>query len=246
VWEMNLLNCCYFNTLNTDDNGNYNETDANDGTESYASRIWAFVWPSTPTAKQMLVEWRAELRKQKRELRSARFKVTRVNAKTQSEYNAAVKKSDKRMLESLEQTLALQRKTKSRLIEGEVKIDAMFTQLRRQDAMIRIQQTFTASTEVFKMLNDMATVDELKELSVSMSASMMKAGLVEQLIETVDIDDDKDVEREANKYLEGVKNEMAEKLKAAEVADESLEREFNALGVESLEQRVAALQMERA
>ena len=240
---MNLSLCSTCTCSQSDDNG----VD-DDSADSFATKLLDLLWWNRPlTAEQMVRGWRRELRGRRRQLVRGEWEISKRLAQVNSELAAAIKKKDQRSIEAVRVSLVQHQREFNKLIVAKTRIDSLDSQLRQQAALVRVRKSFAVSAEVFGLLNDMSGVGELREMAASMSAEMLKAGLVDDLVSTALSDTDDKVSNEADAYLNALTAEqVGEQLKRAPVFDADLEAEYEALNVTGLQNRLNALKMERA
>lgn len=157
-----------------------------DGDGDESSWTWkSLLWTPQLTAQQLVRKWQREIMAQKRLLDRAVREITRREISIKNEITKARKEKKESQIAVHESSLKQHEKAKKRTIESISRLTSFSMEIRRQAASARISKAFMASAEILSLLNGMVKVPELKEMADQMSQSMLKAGLIDEVLDEV-------------------------------------------------------------
>lgn len=225
----------------SDDDDNNNNTSG----ESYLTRLSRLIWTPALTATEQLSEWRTQVRRERRTTDRAVREVTRRQVSVKNQILAAERTNKQNQLEPLKKELEGLEKAKSRIVVAFTKLGNLDMELRRQTAQARLYKSLSHSVEVMSLLSGMMKIPELRDLTRQMSQSMLKANLIDDVIdEALEGEEDKTdtskaasaTERLAEEHIESVIKDIYSGVANAPVEDGpigedvELENEFRNLG----------------
>ncbi|KAI8145469.1 Snf7-domain-containing protein [Fennellomyces sp. T-0311] len=126
-------------------------------------------------------------------------------AKVKKSIKQAAKKGDTKICKILAKELIRSQRHKNRLYTSKAQLNSIVMQLEHQLATIKVAGTLQKSGEVMKLVNTLVRMPELSQTMQQMSMEMMKAGLMEEMIDdTMEMMDDEDLEEEADEEVNNV------------------------------------------
>jgi charged multivesicular body protein 3 len=130
-------------------------------------------------------------------------------AKVKKSLKEAAKRGDKTVCTMLAKEIVHSRKTKDRLITSKAQLNSIAMQLQHQVAQVKIAGSLKKSTDIMKMVNRLVRLPEISKDMQEMSREMMKAGIIEEMMnDTLDFVDEPEIEEEAEEEVNKVLFEL--------------------------------------
>ena len=119
----------------------------------------------------------------------------------------AAKKGDRDVCKILAKEVVRARKACGKLHTSKAHLNSVSLQLKNQLATIRVAGSVSKSTEVMQAMQSLVKVPEVAATMRELSKEMMKAGIIEEMMdETMEsIEDSEDMEEEADEEVDKVK-----------------------------------------
>lgn len=167
-----------------------------------------------PTPEEMVKKWRQNIRSQERQLERQIRSIEVEEAKVKKTLKtAATKKNDLVVCKTLAKELLRSRKAKDRLYSSKAQLNSVSMQLSQQMATMKVAGSLQKSTDIMKMVNTLVKLPEISKVMMEMQQEMMKAGIIEEMIEdTLEGLDEPDLEEEAEEEVEKVLFEITDGL----------------------------------
>lgn len=166
-----------------------------------------------PTPEELVRKWRQSIRTQERTLDRQIRSIEMEEGKVKKALKQAANKGDKRACQHLAKELLHSRKHKDRLHTSKAQLNSIAMQMQNQLATIKVAGSLQKSTAVIKTVNQLVKLPEISVAMQEMSAEMMKAGIMEEMIEdTLEGMDEDDIEEEADEEVNKVLFEVTEGL----------------------------------
>ncbi|XP_041476613.1 charged multivesicular body protein 3-like [Lytechinus variegatus] len=147
--------------------------------------------------KEQVREWSAALRKEGRLLDRQIRTISTAEAKVQRSIKEAAKKNQLDVCKILAKELIQSRKAKNRIYTSKAHLNSVDMQMKNQLATLRISGAMQKSTEVMKVMQSLVKVPEIQATMMDLSKEMMKAGIIEEMMEDTFESLDDDIEEEA-------------------------------------------------
>ncbi|XP_055644306.1 charged multivesicular body protein 3 isoform X2 [Toxorhynchites rutilus septentrionalis] len=185
------------------------------------------------------MEWSSKLRKESYALDRQIRSIQREEEKLKRSLREAAKKNDKEVCTILAKEMIRSRKAVNKIYTSKAHINSVQLQMKNQMATIRVAGSLAKSTEVMQAMQALVKLPEVAASMREMSKEMMKAGIIEEMIdETMEsLEDVEEMEEEAQKEIDKVLWEItAGKLgeaPAAPMATPATEGEGEASGVDA-------------
>jgi len=159
--------------------------------------------------KEQVREWSRKMRQEMRSLDRQILSIQREQEKVKRQIKDAAKKNDKDVCRILAKELVQSRKAVSKLYASKAQINSVILNMNHQVATVRLAGSLQKSAEVMQSMNRLIRVPEVAATMRELSKEMMKAGIIEEMLEdtmeSMEPDDmEEDVEREVEKVLNEV------------------------------------------
>jgi len=164
----------------------------------------------TPEPKEQVSEWCKKLRKESNQIDRQINGIRREEAKVTKSLKDAAKKGDKDVCKILAKEVVHSRKTVNKLYCAKANINSIQMQMKGQLATVKVAGSLSKSTEVMKTMQQLVKLPEIQKTMMEMSREMMKAGIIEEMMEDTmeSITDADDMEEEANEEIDKVLYEL--------------------------------------
>ena len=213
-----------------------------------------------PDPKEQVKEWTRKLRKERNGLDRQIRQIQRGEAQAVNSIKQAAKKNDPASAKILAREVVNARKAVSRIHTTKANISSVEMQMQAQASQLRVAGCLQRSTDVMKSMQRLVRIPEIQQTMQDMSKEMMKAGIIEEMMEdTMEALDDpeeleEDVQKEVDRVLQeitlGVKNDLSKAPRAPEASvelpelpdkeEEEEEKEVEE-DMEEMQSRLAAL-----
>ncbi|CAD6898786.1 unnamed protein product [Tilletia caries] len=175
-----------------------------------------------PTQEERVKTVQSQLRSEQRHLDRELRQLDAASAKAKGEVKRLAKKGDVKSAKILAREIVRTNKQKERLTLSKARLGSIGMQLQHQMAMYKVTGSMQKSTEVMKLSNQLVKLPEMTKVMREMSAEMMKAGIMEEMMDdTLDSgvlgEDEEELEEEAQGEVDKVLYELTDgKLGAAQ------------------------------
>ncbi|XP_062507821.1 charged multivesicular body protein 3-like [Corticium candelabrum] len=133
--------------------------------------------------KEMVREWRSSLRKEQRVIDRQIRSIQNEENKVKRSLRDAAKKGDNDVCRILAKELVQSRKAVSKLYASKAQMNSVMMSMQTQLSTIRMTGSLQKSTEVMRSMNSLMRVPEIQETMRELSQEMMKAGIMEEMME---------------------------------------------------------------
>jgi len=133
--------------------------------------------------KEQVQEWSRKLRKEGNQLERQINAIRREEAKVQRSLKEAAKKGDRDVCVILAKEIVQSRKAVNKIYTAKANINSVQLQMKNQLATIRIAGAMQSSAEVMAMMQQLVKLPEIQKTMMEMSREMMKAGIIEEMLE---------------------------------------------------------------
>ncbi|CAE7755132.1 chmp3 [Symbiodinium pilosum] len=158
------------------------------------------------SAKEMVREWQRNLRAEARGLDRSIRKIEQEEDKIRKDIQTMAKQGgDPKSIQMLAKSLVRSNKAKDRLYTSRSIMQSAVAELETTAATMRLSDSMSKSAEVMKQMNSLVKIPEMEESISSMKREMMRAGLIDELIdEGMEEMDGPDLEVEAEAEVDKV------------------------------------------
>jgi len=202
--------------------------------------------------KDQVNEWCKQLRKEDRKLQRQVTAIQREEQKVTRSLKQAAKKGDKDVCKILAKEIVNSRKSVNKIYAAKANLNSVQMQMKQQLAMVKVAGALASSADVMKAMQQLIKLPEIQKTMMEMSREMMKAGILEEMLEDTmeGLEDDEELEEEAQSEVDKVLFELtAGKLGEAPdavtatlpVPSTEKEEEEEAGNLEEMQERLEAL-----
>ena len=194
--------------------------------------------PKTP--EEIAKQWRRDLTREGRRTDSQILKIKQEEKKIVIEMKKAAKMGDQFALKTLAKNVLHSRKAVKQLMTAKAQMNSVSMQLQHQMATIKMMGVMNKSTEIMAGMNQLVNIVEVRETMMTMSKEMMKAGLIEEMMDETIEDalgdvEEEELDEEVDKVIADV---MTDKLKGTRVTGSRLPQKQAATEDEVAEEEV--------
>ncbi|KAL4560855.1 hypothetical protein LXL04_033010 [Taraxacum kok-saghyz] len=174
-----------------------------------------------PNPQHLLRDWQRRLRQECRNIDRQIRDIQREEKIVQKAIREAAKRNDMNSARSLAMEIVRSKKTVNRLYENKAQLNSISMHLGESVAIARTVGHLSKSAEVMKIVNDLMKAPEMAVTMQEFSKEMIKAGVIEQMVNDVvdsaldsDVMED-EIEEEVDKVLTSIAGETAVQLPEA-------------------------------
>lgn len=147
------------------------------------------------TAKQQTRQWTRKMKGEVRGIEREIQKIEREEEKVKREVKLAAKQGNIKGAQLLAKELVRSRKAKDRMFTTRTQLNSVQMELANQIATMKLADNLKMSTSVMKHMNALVKLPEMKTTMRELQKEMMKAGLIDDMVEdTFEMMDDPDTE----------------------------------------------------
>nr|XP_042896997.1 charged multivesicular body protein 3 isoform X2 [Parasteatoda tepidariorum] len=155
---------------------------------------------------QKVKQWTSTLRKETYQLERQIRGIQREEEKVKRSLKEAAKKGDADVCKILAKEVIRARKSINRIHTSKAQINSVMMSMNHQLATLRVAGSIEKSTEVMKSMQNLLKLPEISKTMQEMSKEMMKAGIIEEMMEDTfeGLDDSEEIEEEAQEEIDKV------------------------------------------
>merc|ERR1711910_20266 len=164
----------------------------------------------SPDPKDQVTEWNKKLRKEGNQIERQINSIKREEAKVTKSLKDAAKKGDKDVCLVLAKEVVHARKTVNKLYCAKANINSVQMQMKGQLATIKVAGSLQKSAEVMKTMQQLVRLPEIQKTMMDMSREMMKAGIIEEMLEDTmeTVTESDEMEEEAQEEVDKILFEL--------------------------------------
>lgn len=162
--------------------------------------------------KELVTEWTRKIRKESNQLDRQIRKIQREEEKVKLSLKQAAAKGDRDTCVILAKEIVQARKAVCRIHTSKAHMNSIQLQMKNQLATLRVAGSLQKSTEVMQAMQSLVRYSELADVMRNMSKEMMKAGIIEEMLDETfeSIEDTEEMEEEAQSEVDKVLFEITE------------------------------------
>ncbi|KAJ3022252.1 Charged multivesicular body protein 3 [Thoreauomyces humboldtii] len=123
----------------------------------------------------------------------------------------AAKRNDAVSCKILAKEIVHSRKARDRLSVSKAQLSSLTMNMQQQLATMKIAGSLQKSTQIMKLVNNLVKLPEISATMQEMSQEMMKAGIIQEMMEdTMEMDDEDEIEEEAEEEVNKVLFELTD------------------------------------
>ncbi|EDO34240.1 predicted protein, partial [Nematostella vectensis] len=135
------------------------------------------------TPKEQVREWCATVRKENRQLDRQIRAIQNEEMKVKRSIKDAAKRGDKDVCNILAKEIIQSRKAVNKMYSSKAQLNSVEMQMKNQLATLRMAGAMEKSTEVMSMMQKLVKLPEIRQTMMELSKEMMKAGIIEEMVE---------------------------------------------------------------
>jgi len=165
-----------------------------------------------PTPEEKVRAWQQKLKSESRALDREIRQLDQAQAKARQSLKQLAQKGDVKSAKILAKEVVRSNKQKDRLYVSKARLGSIGVQLSNQLAMMKVTGSLHKSTEIMKLSNQLVKLPQISAVMREMSMEMMKAGIMEEMMDETlqSVDDDEELEEEADEEVEKVLFELTD------------------------------------
>ncbi|CAN7940343.1 unnamed protein product [Ixodes hexagonus] len=156
--------------------------------------------------KEQVREWTSKLRKEGYQLDRQIRAIQRQEEGVKKSLKEAAKKNDKEVCLILAKEVLRARKAVNRIHASKAQLNSVVMSMNHQLATLRLAGSLQRSTEVMKSMQQLIKIPEVAQTMRDLSKEMMRAGIIEEMLEDTmeGLDDQEELEEEAQEEVDKV------------------------------------------
>ncbi|XP_036728762.1 charged multivesicular body protein 3 [Balaenoptera musculus] len=156
--------------------------------------------------KELVNEWSLKIRKEMRVVDRQIRDIQREEEKVKRSVKDAAKKGQKDVCVVLAKEMIRSRKTVSKLYASKAHMNSVLMGMKNQLAVLRVAGSLQKSTEVMKAMQSLVKIPEIQATMRDLSKEMMKAGIIEEMLEDTfeSMDDQEEMEEAAEMEIDKI------------------------------------------
>ncbi|XP_032091064.1 charged multivesicular body protein 3 isoform X4 [Thamnophis elegans] len=151
-------------------------------------------------------EWSLKIRKEMRVIDRQIRDIQREEEKVKRSIKDAAKKGQKDVCIILAKEMIRSRKAVSKLYASRAHMNSVLMGMKNQLAVLRVAGSLQKSTEVMKAMQNLVKIPEIQSTMRELSKEMMKAGIIEEMLEDTfeSMEDQEEMEEEAELEIDKI------------------------------------------
>jgi len=160
--------------------------------------------------KEQVQEWTKKIRKEGYNIDRQINGIKREELKVTRSLKAAAKKGDKDVCMILAKEVVHARKSISKLYTAKANLNSIQLQMKGQLATIKVTGALQTSTEVMQSMQALVRLPEIQKTMQELSREMMKAGILEEMVEDTmeGLEGEEEVEEAAQEEIDKILLEL--------------------------------------
>ncbi|KAL9851399.1 charged multivesicular body protein 3 isoform 6-T7 [Geothlypis trichas] len=151
-------------------------------------------------------EWSLKIRKEMRVIDRQIRDIQREEEKVKRSIKDAAKKNQRDVCVILAKELVRSRRAVSKLYASKAHMNSVLMGMKNQLAVLRVAGSLQKSTEVMKAMQNLVKIPEIQATMRDLSKEMMKAGIIEEMLEDTfeGLEDQEEMEEEAEAEIDKI------------------------------------------
>eukprot|EP00397_Hematodinium_sp_SG-2012_P030061 GEMP01031811.1.p1 GENE.GEMP01031811.1~~GEMP01031811.1.p1 ORF type:complete len:220 (+),score=54.60 GEMP01031811.1:102-761(+) len=161
-------------------------------------------------AKQQIRQWTRKMKGEVRGIEREVQKIEREEEKVKREIKAAAKQGNMKGAKLLAKEIVRSQKAKQRMYTTRAQLNSVQMELTNQVATMKLADSLKSSTDVMKHMSQLVNVPELRDTMRDLQKEMMKAGLVDEMVQdSLELMDDADMEEATEEEISKLLTDLA-------------------------------------
>ncbi|KAM4625409.1 charged multivesicular body protein 3 [Polymixia lowei] len=156
--------------------------------------------------KDLINEWSGKIRKEMRTIDRQIRDIRREEEKVKRSIKDAAKKGQRDVCIILAKELIQSRRAISKLYASKAQMNSVLLSMKNQLSVLRVAGALQKSTEVMKAMQSLVKIPEIQATMRDLSKEMMKAGIIEEMLEDTfeSMEDGEDMEEAAEEEVDKI------------------------------------------
>ncbi|XP_041828722.1 charged multivesicular body protein 3 [Melanotaenia boesemani] len=156
--------------------------------------------------KDLINEWSQKIRKEMRVIDRQIRDIQREQEKVKRSIKDAAKKGQKDVCVILAKEMIQSKRAVSKLYASKAQMNSVLLGMKNQLALLRVAGAMQKSTEVMKAMQSLVKIPEIQATMRELSKEMMKAGIIEEMMEDTfeSMEDGEEMEEEAEEEVDKI------------------------------------------
>ncbi|KAJ7908307.1 vacuolar sorting protein Vps24 [Mycena leptocephala] len=165
-----------------------------------------------PTPEEKVRQWQLKLRTESRHLEREMRQLDAATKQARASVKQHAARGDVKSARILAREVVRSDKQKDRLSVSKARLGSIGTQLAQQMAMIKVTGSLQKSTEIMKLSNSLIKLPQISQTMREMSMEIQsQAGIMEEMLnDTLDMEEDEELEDEADAEVDKVLAELTD------------------------------------
>jgi len=162
-----------------------------------------------PDPKEQVKKWKQQMRHEQRVVDRQIRGIQREEAKVKMSVKASAKRGDMANAKLLAKELVRSKKAVNRMHASKATMNSVVMQMENQLAQVKMTGHMAKSSQVMAHMNRLVKVSDITQTMQAMQQEMMKAGVIEEMVDdAMEALDDDDAEDAADEEVEKVLEEL--------------------------------------
>ncbi|XP_076014619.1 charged multivesicular body protein 3 [Genypterus blacodes] len=156
--------------------------------------------------KDLINEWSSKIRKEMRMIDRQIRDIQREQEKVKRSIKDAAKKGQKDVCVVLAKELVQSKRAVAKLYTSKAQMNSVLLSMKNQLSVLRVAGALQKSTEVMKAMQNLVKIPEIQATMRDLSKEMMKAGIIEDMLEDTfeSMEDGEDMEEAAEAEIDKI------------------------------------------
>ncbi|PWA16406.1 charged multivesicular body protein 3 [Gambusia affinis] len=156
--------------------------------------------------KELINEWSQKIRKEMRVIDRQIRDIQREEEKVKRSIKDAAKKGQKDVCVILAKEMIQSKRAVTKLYASKAQMNSVLLSMKNQLAVIRVAGALQKSTEVMKAMQNLVKIPEIQATMMELSKEMMKAGIIEEMLEDTfeSMEDGEEMEEAAEEEVDKI------------------------------------------
>ncbi|XDV43611.1 hypothetical protein PO909_012059 [Leuciscus waleckii] len=156
--------------------------------------------------KDLINEWSLKIRKEMRVIDRQIRDIQREEEKVKRSIKDAAKKGQKDVCIVLAKEMIHSKKAVNKLYASKAQMNSVLLSMKNQLSLLRVAGALQKSTEVMKAMQNLVKIPEIQATMRELSKEMMKAGIIEEMMEDTlgGMEDEEEMEEEAEAEVDRI------------------------------------------
>ncbi|XP_061824882.1 charged multivesicular body protein 3 isoform X1 [Nerophis lumbriciformis] len=156
--------------------------------------------------KDLVTEWTQKIRKESRTIDRQIRDIQREQEKVKRSIKDAAKKGQKDVCVILAKEMIQSKRAVTKLYSSKAHLNSVMLSMKNQLSLLRVAGSLQKSTEVMRAMQNLIKVPEIQATMRELSKEMMKAGIIEEMLEDTfeSMEDGEDMEEAAAEEVDRI------------------------------------------